>query len=301
MDQDQAPSIVDYEKYREERIKSNMERMRQLGLLNLSRHLNTTASASAFHQTPTKSKIPTDESKKKKKKNKNKKVEHLTPPLPSRRSSRLENMAHVNYTEARGKKSHEKSDHVVVIEELDGRGELYTEEHEKLLGSCEVPWTLFVDGYDKNKKRIYDSLKGKTCHQCRQKTMGYHTSCCKCQLVKGQFCGDCLYMRYGENVLEAIKKPDWICPVCRGICNCSLCRLKKGWKPTRTLYNKVVNLGYKSVAHYLIQTRQKPSNSNSDSEIKAAMSDSTEAAKEKEPELIISDEKLGDESSGIND
>jgi len=62
-----------------------------------------------------------------------------------------------------------------------------------------------------------------------------------------------------------------------------------------------VKLGYKSVAHYLIQTRQKSSNSNSDSEIKDAMSNSTQATKEKEPELIISDEKLGDESSGIND
>lgn len=58
-----------------------------------------------------------------------------------------------------------------------------------------------------------------------------------------------------------------------------------------------MNLGYKSVAHYLIQTRRKPSNSNADSEIKDAMADSTQAAKEKEPELIISDE----EGSGNND
>ena len=61
-----------------------------------------------------------------------------------------------------------------------------------------------------------------------------------------------------------------------------------------------MSLGYKSVAHYLIQTRRKPANCNSDSEIKTAMPDNTEAVKENEHEIIISDVQ-GDESSGIND
>ncbi|XP_073103388.1 uncharacterized protein [Elaeis guineensis] len=90
----------------------------------------------------------------------------------------------------------------------------------------------------------------------RQKTLGHRTHCSKCKLVQGQFCGDCLYMRYGENVLEVNKNPKWICPVCRGICNCSLCRIKKGWAPTGPLYKKVLQLGFRSVAHYLIQTRR---------------------------------------------
>ncbi|ONK60113.1 uncharacterized protein A4U43_C08F14460 [Asparagus officinalis] len=94
-----------------------------------------------------------------------------------------------------------------------------------------------------------------------QKTLGHHTHCNRCNLVQGQFCGDCLYMRYGENVLEVEKNVNWICPVCRGICNCSLCRTKKGWAPTGALYKKVLNLGYKSVAHYLIQTRRNQTNS----------------------------------------
>ena len=34
--------------------------------------------------------------------------------------------------------------------------------------------------------------------------------------VQGVFCGDCLYMRYGENVKEARANPNWTCPVCRG-------------------------------------------------------------------------------------
>lgn len=45
--------------------------------------------------------------------------------------------------------------------------------------------------------------------------------------------------RYGENVLEANQNPSWICPVCRGICNCSRCRRAKGWAPTSSLYKKV--------------------------------------------------------------
>ncbi|CAM8949040.1 unnamed protein product [Rhodiola kirilowii] len=60
--------------------------------------------------------------------------------------------------------------------------------------------------------------------------------------------------RYGENVIEANENPNWICPVCRDICNCSSCRHTKGWAPTGNLYRKVTKLGFKSVAHYLIQT-----------------------------------------------
>ena len=77
-------------------------------------------------------------------------------------------MAPVNYIEVHGKKSNDDltESNVALIEE-GRREEFYTEEHEKLLGSCEAPWTLFVDGYGKDNKRIYDPVKGKTCHQCR--------------------------------------------------------------------------------------------------------------------------------------
>lgn len=86
-------------------------------------------------------------------------------------------------------------------------------------------------------------------------------------------------------MLETLENPDWICPGCRGICNCSLCRKRKGWLPTGTAYKKVTTLviiilsmlpvlmflyqvcklGYKSVAHYLIQTN-KQSETNEDDE-----------------------------------
>lgn len=42
---------------------------------------------------------------------------------------------------------------------------------------------LFVDGYDAAGQRVYDKVEGKTCHQCRQKTICKHTSCSSCQLL----------------------------------------------------------------------------------------------------------------------
>ncbi|KVI02654.1 cell division cycle-associated protein 7-like [Cynara cardunculus var. scolymus] len=241
----------DYEKCREERIKQNLERMQKLGIYDLSLKLR-----SIKPNTNRKNNKPLST-------NQNKTPNRCIPPLPSsvpaRRSSRLQNTPTVSYTEAvKSKKDKDENDHLI---RENSRPEVYTEEHEKRLGDAKMEWTLFVDGYGKDGKKIYDQVRGKTCHQCRQKTLGHRTHCVKCNLVQGQFCGDCLYMRYGENVLEAMQNPDWICPVCRGICNCSLCRQAKGWAPTGVLYRKISSLGYKSVAHYLIETRQSDPNS----------------------------------------
>ncbi|KAM7516585.1 hypothetical protein LguiA_006168 [Lonicera macranthoides] len=233
-----------YELSREERIKENLERMEKLGILDLSLKLKS------LHN-PT----PRNNNKSYNRKTPQR-VEPLPPSGPVRRSSRLQNSTPVSYSEVNLSKkdlSLEGKDELI---SEGAKPEFYTEEHEKLLGDTNMSWTLFVDGYGKDGKRIYDPVRGKTCHQCRQKTLGHRTNCCKCSMVQGQFCGDCLYMRYGENVLEANQNPDWICPPCRGICNCSLCRQAKGWPPTGTLYRKISCLGFKSVAHYLIQTKR---------------------------------------------
>lgn len=55
-------------------------------------------------------------------------------------------------------------------EELPVEGfkpETYTEEQKKLLGCTNTSWTLCVDGYGKDGKRVYDPVRGKSCHQCR--------------------------------------------------------------------------------------------------------------------------------------
>ncbi|KAK4772817.1 hypothetical protein SAY86_014592 [Trapa natans] len=233
-----APKISLYEQSREKRIRENREKLQKLGIFELSEKLRSAAPK----RTPQRRVSAEGRS---------------TPVLlsvPTRRSSRLQKVSPVCYTEVPLKKKDDLEDRGIV--QVEGsKPEIYMEEHHKLLGNTERSWELFVDGYGTDGKRIYDPIKGKTCHQCRQKTLGYRTKCCKCNLVQGQFCGDCLYMRYGEHVLEALENPNWICPVCRGICNCSLCRQAKGWPATGMLYKKISRLGYKSVAHYLIQTR----------------------------------------------
>ncbi|KAL7231889.1 hypothetical protein ACSBR2_010006 [Camellia fascicularis] len=238
----ETQKVSGYEQCREERIKENLQRMQKLGIMDLSLKLKSLKPI-----------------------RKNNFSNRKSPPCPSplttpggplRRSSRLQNVTPVAYSEVTLSKRDTflEGEHDLIRGGL--KPEVYTDEHEKLLGNTEMSWTLFVDGYGQDGKRIYDPIKGKTCHQCRQKTLGHRTHCSKCDMVQGQFCGDCLYMRYGEHVLEAKQNLNWICPVCRGICNCSLCRQAKGWPPTGTLYRKVSQLGFKSVAHYLIQTQR---------------------------------------------
>ncbi|KAK3002808.1 hypothetical protein RJ639_019374 [Escallonia herrerae] len=169
-----------YEKFREERIRENLERMQKLGILDLSLNFKSVR-PTRKHATCSR------------------KTSQRLSPSPSsgpvRRSSRLQNGTPVSYTEVHlGKKDRSLEDEDELLRE-GLRPELYTEKHERLLGDTNMSWTLFVDGYGKDGKRIYDPIIGKTCHQCRQKTLGHRTNCCECNMVQGQFCGDCLYMR----------------------------------------------------------------------------------------------------------
>ncbi|KAL5708800.1 hypothetical protein ACHQM5_019557 [Ranunculus cassubicifolius] len=238
-------AVSGYEQCREKRIKENMERMQKLGLFDLSSKLNSAITTSRKRSRTFLKKTPPPDSS-----------------LPPQNSD-------------------EKTNRVKNCDEpwvgTGSRPEIYTEEHEKLLGSCESTWTLGVDGIGADGKRVYDQS-----NKCNPS-------------VQGQFCGDCLYIRYGENVLEANQNPNWICPPCRGICNCSLCRHAKGWAPTGLIYRKIANLGYKSVAHYLIQTRRAETLTESD-EVEAtdeavSIKRSLPFAETKEEGLVIKSEE----------
>ncbi|XP_058773268.1 uncharacterized protein LOC131647387 isoform X2 [Vicia villosa] len=102
--------------------------------------------------------------------------------------------------------------------------------------------------------RIYDSENGQTCHQCRQKTRDF---CAVCKNPRNgnpctlRICHKCLLNRYGEKAEEVALLNDWMCPKCRGICNCSLCRKQHGQDPTGMLVHKAKKSGFNSVSDML--------------------------------------------------
>ncbi|XP_023282596.1 cell division cycle-associated protein 7-like isoform X1 [Seriola lalandi dorsalis] len=107
--------------------------------------------------------------------------------------------------------------------------------------------------------KVYNSVTGSTCHQCRQKTVDTKT-CCRseeCRGIQGQFCGPCLRNRYGEDVRKALLDPEWKCPPCRGICNCSFCRQRDGRCPTGILFPLAQYHGFSDVHSYLSSLRNK--------------------------------------------
>ncbi|TMS06862.1 Cell division cycle-associated protein 7 [Larimichthys crocea] len=103
------------------------------------------------------------------------------------------------------------------------------------------------------REKVYNSSTGSTCHQCRQKTTDTKTNCrnAECVGVRGQFCGPCLRNRYGEEVRDALLNPEWQCPPCRGICNCSFCRARDGRCATGVLVYLAKYHGFDNVHAYL--------------------------------------------------
>ncbi|XP_017278133.1 cell division cycle-associated protein 7a isoform X2 [Kryptolebias marmoratus] len=108
------------------------------------------------------------------------------------------------------------------------------------------------------REKVYNSSTGSTCHQCRQKTIDTKTNCRnpECMGVRGQFCGPCLRNRYGEEVRDALLNPEWWCPPCRGICNCSFCRAREGRCATGVLVYLAKYHGYDNVHAYLKSLRK---------------------------------------------
>ncbi|KAM6466944.1 cell division cycle-associated protein 7 isoform 3-T4 [Liasis olivaceus] len=111
---------------------------------------------------------------------------------------------------------------------------------------------------DTVKDKVYNRATGSTCHQCRQKTTDTKTNCRnpECFGVRGQFCGPCLRNRYGEEVRAALLDPNWHCPPCRGICNCSFCRQREGRCATGVLVYLAKYHGYDNVHAYLKSLKQ---------------------------------------------
>ncbi|XP_058776292.1 uncharacterized protein LOC131650608 [Vicia villosa] len=98
-------------------------------------------------------------------------------------------------------------------------------------------------------------IVGKTCHQCHQKTRDVVATCKNPRNGKPcviKICHKCLLNRYGEIVNEVNRQTNWMCPRCRGICNCSSCMKKRGQRPTGPLAHKAKASGFNSVSEMLI-------------------------------------------------
>ncbi len=81
-------------------------------------------------------------------------------------------------------------------------------------------------------------------------------------------------MRYGENILEVQAKGAWVCPPCRGLCNCSFHRIRAGWAPTGTLYRRAIAEGELG-SRYLAPRADPRSDSNRHSQHPASHSERT--------------------------
>merc|ERR1712062_176657 len=117
-------------------------------------------------------------------------------------------------------------------------------------------------------EKVYNQTWGTSCHKCRQKTTDTKTICRSgnCVGVRGQFCGRCLEIRYGEDCAEALMNPTWACPPCRGFCNCSICRNRKGKGATGILIQLAQAKGYDNVAAYLKALQSKKGTDEFDEE-----------------------------------
>ncbi|GLJ11958.1 hypothetical protein SUGI_0180980 [Cryptomeria japonica] len=135
----------------------------------------------------------------------------------------------------------------------------------------------------KSRGSIYDPILGLCCHFCRQKKLCGEegcercgnrdgtqaclgkTDCSVCHSSTGVFCRACLKIRYGEDIEEVRKNKKWMCPHCseeKGtnpywICNSSFCLKKRNIPPTGIAIFTAREMGYESVAHYLVDVLKK--------------------------------------------
>merc|ERR1712083_850060 len=133
-------------------------------------------------------------------------------------------------------------------------------------------------------EKVYNQTIGTSCHQCRQKTTDTKTICRSgnCVGVRGQFCGRCLEIRYGEDCAEALLNPTWACPPCRGFCNCSICRNSKGKGATGILIQLAQAKGYDNVAAYLKALQSKKGTDEFDEEEEEELDEGDDEGEEEE-------------------
>uniref|UniRef100_F6GSP0 Zinc-finger domain-containing protein n=1 Tax=Vitis vinifera TaxID=29760 RepID=F6GSP0_VITVI len=94
------------------------------------------------------------------------------------------------------------------------------------------------------------------------------TDCSVCHSSNGVLCRACLKVRYGEEMDEVRANKNWMCPHCieekginpKWICNSSFCLKKRRMAPTGIAIFRAREMGYKSVAHLIMDELQQTQN-----------------------------------------
>ncbi|GAA0145471.1 hypothetical protein LIER_05654 [Lithospermum erythrorhizon] len=234
-----------YEQIRQARIQENKRRLATLGVQKTLTELKSLASATKSEKTHVR---------------KLQKVDYSSTPL--RRSSRLRGSCCYS----------EKS-----LKALPFCPSTPTIK-EKVLTERFSPEALSRRCTSKGRGSLYDPTYGICCHFCRQKKLCGEedckrcgdldldqpcigkTDCSICHSSTGVLCRACLLIRYGEELEEVRANKQWACPHCiedegtrpYWICNSSLCLKRRKMVPTGIAIYTARKMGYKSVAHLLM-------------------------------------------------
>ncbi|XLR66353.1 hypothetical protein HN51_008930 [Arachis hypogaea] len=258
-----AARASEYENVRNARMLENQARLESLGLLK------TVSELRKHHNSP----------KPKPKKPNQKKLFALT---PLRRSQRLNR---TNTLPPSPKQVvTEKEETEIDREEKEEEGEEFRPANAPFVKISIEQLQILEEASPRRCNRngrgsIYNPTLGICCHFCRQKTLCSEedcqrcgnfdvdepclgkTDCSVCHSSHGVFCRACLKVRYGEEMEEVRKNKDWMCPHCveeKGInpfwvCNSSICLRKRKIAPTGLAIYRAREMGYKSVAHLLME------------------------------------------------
>ncbi|EYU24509.1 hypothetical protein ABFS82_04G117800 [Erythranthe guttata] len=247
----------DYEELRKSRIVENQARLASLGLQKTISELRSLNSSPKSDKTHVRKYCKADYSS-----------------TPLRRSSRLSgkppsSKGELCYSSENEEEERGVHGHTVRARRGTNRRQIPTE---ALARRCE----------SKGRGSLYDPLYGICCHFCRQKKLCGEegckrcgdmdmnepcigkTDCSVCHSTNGILCRACLKIRYGEEMEEVRSNKEWMCPHCTEekkinpywICNSSFCLKKRKMIPTGIAIYRAREMGYKSVAHLLMDELQ---------------------------------------------
>lgn len=273
---------LDYESLRKARILENQEKLASLGLQKTIFDLRSAISSAKSVKTPVRKcqkKIYAVISLRRSDRLKGNIVESAPRGASLRRSSRLAAASLTSQKEAKAGvnegsfagASEEKRPANAPLVKIHGR------EHQL------SPEASARRCHGKGRGSVYDPVFGICCHFCRQKTLCGEedckrcgdldenqpctgkTDCSVCHSSNGVLCRACLKVRYGEELEEVRENKEWMCPHCieeKGtkpywICNSSICLKKRKMVPTGLAIYRAREMGYKSVAHLLMDDLQK--------------------------------------------